>query len=313
MKKWNYLFTVPEQKKYRIIIHTDCKNEADDQFAVTQNLMTPKFIIKGIIGGHFNKNPQEYGDGHTADASVSEINKILDLMGLSGNYSVCKGSEYPLKDEETPASSDGVQMIIDEAMKEDPLPLFCIFQGAITDLASALLLKPEISSRMIAIWIGGGMYPAGGFEFNLKQDIAAANVVMKSMLPLWQIPMNVYKQMSVSLAQLQFHVQPYGKIGKYLFEQMVQYNEKCAGIAHWPHGEIWGLGDSAAIAVLMQESERTDNFYMVEAPCINYKDMTYLHAMRGNRKIRVYTQVDARLVLDDFFAKLAINYPKANS
>ncbi|HAH63601.1 MAG TPA: nucleoside hydrolase [Treponema sp.] len=312
MKEWNYEFTVPEQKQFRMLIHTDCKNEADDQFAVVQNLMTPKFIVKGIIGGHFNKNPQEYGDGHTADASVREIDRVLDLMGLSGCYPVCKGSEYPLQNEETPVLSDGARMIIDEAMRDDSHPLFCVFQGAITDLASALLLKPEIASRMTAIWIGGGMYPAGGFEFNLLQDIAAANVVMKSQVPLWQVPITVYKQVSVSLAQLQLHVKPYGKIGKYLFEQMVQYNTKCAGIAHWPHGEIWGLGDTAAIAVLLQESERIDNFFMAEAPTVNYEDMTYVQAA-GNRKIRVYTQVDARLVIDDFFAKLAINYPKADS
>lgn len=26
---WNYAFQVPEQKKLRYIVHTDCKNEAD--------------------------------------------------------------------------------------------------------------------------------------------------------------------------------------------------------------------------------------------------------------------------------------------
>ncbi len=33
MKKWNYEFDVPDTKKVRMIVHTDCKNEADDQFA----------------------------------------------------------------------------------------------------------------------------------------------------------------------------------------------------------------------------------------------------------------------------------------
>lgn len=28
---WNYAYTVPENKKVRVIVHTDCKNEADDQ------------------------------------------------------------------------------------------------------------------------------------------------------------------------------------------------------------------------------------------------------------------------------------------
>lgn len=308
MKKWNYEFDVPDQKKLRMIIHTDCKNEADDQFAVAHHLMTPKFIVKGIVGGHFNGNPQEWGEGNTAQASVDEIHKVLGLMGLAGEYPVVKGAEYPIKDEKTPNPSAGARFIIEEAMKEDKHPLFVAFQGAITDLASAILMEPAICNRMTAIWIGGGQYPEGGFEFNLQQDIAAANVVMKSAMPLWQVPMNVYKQMAVSLAELQKNVMPYGKIGKYLFAQMVEFNHKCADVSHWPHGEIWGLGDSPTIAVLMEESEKTDIYDMVKAPSIAYTDMKYSFA-EENRKIRVYKQVNARLTMEDFYAKLAINFP----
>ena len=84
MKKWNYAFEVPEQKKIRMIVHTDAKNEADDQFAIVHHLMTDKFIVKGIIAGHFNIKPQGYGEGHTAQASLDEIHKVLGLMGLEG-------------------------------------------------------------------------------------------------------------------------------------------------------------------------------------------------------------------------------------
>lgn len=312
MKKWNYEFEVPEQKKIRMIVHTDCKNEADDQYAVAHHLMTPKFIVKGIVGGHFNLNPQEYGEGHTAEASVDEVNKVLELMGLSGKYPVVKGAEYPLEDENTPRESEGARFIIKEAMKEDPRPLFVAFQGAITDLASAILMEPAICGRMTAIWIGGGAYPNGGFEFNLEQDIAAANVVLKSLMPLWQVPMNVYKQMAVSLAELQVNVKPYGKIGKYLFEQMVEFNKKCAGISHWPHGEIWGLGDSPTIGILLAESEKTDMYDMIPAPVVDYKTEGYIHG-QNNRLIRVYKDANARLTLADFYAKLAINYPEKDS
>ncbi len=122
MKKWNYEFDVPDTKKVRMIVHTDCKNEADDQFALAHHLMTPKFIIKGIIGGHFNINPQEWGEGNTAKASVDEINKVLSLMGVSGEYRVEEGAGYPLKNEETPQQSAGAELIIEEAMKEDSHP-----------------------------------------------------------------------------------------------------------------------------------------------------------------------------------------------
>ena len=53
---FKYAYQVPENKKIRVIVHTDCKNEADDQFALAHHLMTPQFVVKGIIAGHFEAN-----------------------------------------------------------------------------------------------------------------------------------------------------------------------------------------------------------------------------------------------------------------
>jgi len=310
--KNSYAFNVPEQKKIRMIVHSDCKNEADDQFAIVHQVMTPKFIVKGILGGHFNLFPREWGDGGTAKASVDEINKVLDLMGLTGVYPVLEGAPRALQDEFTPIHSAAADFIIEEAMKDDERPLFISMMGAVTDLASAILIKPEICEKMTAIWIGGGQYPEGGFEFNCRQDIAAANVLMKSSMALWQIPINVYKQMAVSLAELQARVMPYGKIGRYLFEQMVEFNNKTANIPHWPHGEIWGLGDSPTVSVLLEESEKTDIYDEVHAPNIGYEDLKYEHN-EVNRKIRVYNTVNVRLTMEDFYAKMMINFPDRDS
>lgn len=303
MSKYN--FQVPENKKIRVIVHTDCKNEADDQFALAHHLMTPKFQVKGIIAGHFEANSQEYGSGKTAQASYNEINKVLELMNMDGQYSVFKGSEQPLENEQTPIDSDGSTFIIEEAMREDDKPLYVVFQGSLTDLASAIIKKPEICERMTAIWIGGGKWPNGGFEFNLWQDIHAANVVFKSQMPLWQIPINVYKQIAVSLAELQWRVKPQGQIGNYLFEQMVAFNNKLGDFLPWPHGESWGLGDQGTVTVLLEERERM-NYDWMPAPLVT-KDMYYVHEQR-NRPIRVYHTLDARLTMEDFYAKLAINF-----
>lgn len=302
---FKYEFNVPANKKIRLLVHTDCKNEADDQFALTHHLMTPKFQIQGIIAGHFDYYPQEYGKGGTVKASYDEVIKILGLMGLEGQYPVAMGASGPLPDEKTPIPSAGAEMIINEALKDDPLPLFVVFQGSLTDLASAYLLEPQIAKGMTAIWIGGGKWPAGGFEFNLLQDIHAANVIFGSSIPLWQIPINVYKQVAVSLAELQYRVKPCGNIGRYLFEQMVAFNDKLASFQEWPHGESWGLGDQGTVTVLLEERERM-NYELFPAPRIS-DEMAYIHE-QNSRLIRVYHTLDSRLTLEDFYAKLAINF-----
>ena len=114
---WNYAYTVPENKKVRVIVHTDCKNEADDQYAVAHHLMTPRFDVKGLVAGHFWKNPQQYGELGTAQASYDEIIKVMELMGLKNQYPVKLGAPRALEDENTPIDSEGARFIIEEAMK----------------------------------------------------------------------------------------------------------------------------------------------------------------------------------------------------
>lgn len=44
-----YQYLVPETKRVRLIVNSDAKNEADDQFTIVHALLTPKFDIKGLI------------------------------------------------------------------------------------------------------------------------------------------------------------------------------------------------------------------------------------------------------------------------
>lgn len=307
---FQYDYRVPEAKRVRYIVYTDCKAEVDDQYTLAHILMTPKLDVKGIIAAHFDKmNLHGMASGVTAQASYDEILKVMDLMHVSGEYPVLMGAPTYLKDEGTPIDSEGARFIIEEAMKEDDRPLFIGVQGSITDLASAILMKPEICERMTAIWIGGGDYPEGGGEFNLMQDPCAANVVLKSSMPLWQVPVSTYKQFGVSLAELQYKVKPHGRIGDYLFRNLIALNERLSdGNWPWPHGELWGLGDEGVVAALMEESEKADGYDMIPAPAVDYETLKYVHSGQY-RPIRVYHTMNARLDLEDFFCKLAINFP----
>ena len=139
-------------------------------------------------------------------------------------------------------------------------------------------------------------------------DVAAANVVFSSSMPLWQVPTGTYKQFAVSLSELQLRVRPCGKIGRYLFEQMAALNDSLAGMPAWPHGETWCLGDEGVVCALLEDRERTGGYRLLPAPRIG-ADMRYLPGEPG-RMIRVYHTMDVRLDLEDLYAKLRINYPE---
>lgn len=188
MKDRNMELRLPSEKRARVIVNTDAKNEADDQFAIVHALLTPSFEIHGIIPAHFGTRRFT----SSMQESRAEVIHLLDLMHWSGRVRNEDGAPCALSDDSTPVPSPGASLIIEEALREDPRPLHVAFYGPLTDMASALLLDPAIQERDVrVVWIGGGPWPDGGHEFNLSNDIHAANVVMRSKVDVWQIPSTV--------------------------------------------------------------------------------------------------------------------------
>lgn len=299
MRYDNYPFTVVPEKQVRVITNTDAKNEADDAFAIVQTLLSPKCDNIGFIAAHF-------GTDRVPDSmqqSYAELETIFHTMEFPCEAMLYHGAPHALPDARTPVDSEGAQLIIREAMRDDPRPLFVTFLGPLTDLASAYLLEPRIAGRLTAIWIGGGAYPNGGQEFNLGNDIHAANVVFASKIEVWQVPKNVYEQMPVSFAELACRVRPHGAIGAYLCDQLEAHTyEPVPRKSVFRNGESWVLGDNPAIGLILYEA-RFDSEY-IPAPQFT-QDMGYLHTGL-NRAIRVYRRIDSRLILEDLYCKLAL-------
>jgi inosine-uridine nucleoside N-ribohydrolase len=294
-----FCWQIPDEKIVRVITNTDAKNEADDQFAIVHALLSPKFDNIGFIAAHFG----DVRSKTSMEDSYIELEKIFDLMNFDKKGMLYKGAPGSMPDENAPIDSEGARLIIEEAMKDDPRPLFVTFMGALTDLASAYLIEPRIAKRLTAVWIGGGTYPAGDAEFNLSNDINAANVVMKSDINLWQVPKNVYEMIPVSFAELAYRVRPRGPIGKFLFDQLIEHSfEDSPRASAFRTGESWVLGDSPAVGLILYEHRF--EFDWLPAPEIS-KDMKYIHTGK-HRAIRVYRRYDPRFILEDFYCKLAL-------
>jgi len=72
-------------------------------------------------------------------------------------------------------------------------------------------------------------------------------------------------------------------------------------------GESRVPGDSAASSLLLDD--HAFSFELVPAPSVG-ADMKYIHGS-ASRPIRMYTDIDSRFILEDFFSK--INNPGASS
>ncbi|HJV15146.1 MAG TPA: nucleoside hydrolase [Propionibacteriaceae bacterium] len=285
------------RSRRRVIIDTDAKNEADDQFAIVHALLSPSLDVRGLIAAHFGTSRSD----RSMEESREEIDLLLDLTGLEQQVTVANGASTGIADEQTPRDSEGAQLIISEsklASREEPL--FVAFLGPLTDMASAILLDPDIVNRdVVVIWIGGvgygGVETYPGVEFNLGNDIAAANVVYDSGMTVWQVPSNVYSQVSVSYAELEEKIRGTSKLADYLIDQTVEWNR-----TYWPEPiESRSLGDSPAISLMLYP--RGGNFRVMPAPRFGQEG----HYLPGSgHPIRVVESIDVRFLLEDLFAKI---------
>jgi purine nucleosidase len=281
----------------RLIINSDAKNEADDQFAIVHALLSPSIDVVGIVPAHFGTRRNH----QSQQESREEVDLLLRLLNVTG-IEVADGAPARIPDERTPIDSPGARLIIRES--EKPGPLFVIFLGPLTDMASALLLEPQLAHNrdLTVVWVGGGPYdgvhlPEVHGEFNLGNDIAAANVVLQSGLEVWQIPWTVYNMVAVGYAELDAKVAPHGTLGAYLVRQLKEVN---AGEA--VEIEHRSLGDSPAVGAVLHPTAALWRIH----PVRQFDEHARLTTVViPGRTVRVADAFDVRWLLEDMFAKIA--------
>ena len=303
-----YMFKPVATKRKRVILDTDARNFVDDQYAITHALLTPMFDLRGIIASHFGHDRIE----ESMEASWDELQRVLRYSGFEGKVNAVKGAPTKLHrrcegcfGELLPLDSDGAQLIIREAL-DTPVGerLYIGALGPLTNIVSALIMEPRITHKIVVVWNGGNNYPSGGPEFNLTNDIAAANYLFESEVEVWQIPIKTVTYPKVSLAELQYKVMPCGEIGNYLFRQTIEFYDLLKDNPGFPPPESLDICDETIIGLLMDDQRyryRYDN-----APFINSE--MYYHPCPSNRPIRIYEEIDGRYILEDLFCKLASNY-----
>lgn len=289
-------YEVPAYKKLRVIVDTDAACEADDPFAIAHALLCKKFDVKAIFA-------EQFGAPDTTARSFREIQTVLEAMDIS--VPVFMGEEGSLAQTAGKEPSAAVRFLVEEALRDDERPLFVLCMGAITNVAAAMKLCPEITKKMTVVWIGGRepAHPKAEYrEFNSGNDIEAANFVVSSGVELWLIPLTVYITMNIGLAEIQRRIYPCGKIGRHLFENMLAYN--MSEYAGWTAGESWSLGDSPAVGVALDQN--CGKYIYTEAPV--FEEDTSIRFEAGRPKIRVYTSINSRFILEDFISKLELTY-----
>ena len=282
-----------------VVLDTDAYNEIDDQFAISYLLKwKEKLNTKAIYAApFFNSNSVSPKDG--MEKSYDEIFKLLSL--LDEKVDVFKGSEKYLDNENTPVISYAAQDLAERVKNYSPQnPLYVVAIGAITNIASAILLNPEVVKNSVVIWLGGhALHYHHTKEFNMYQDVAAARVVMQSGVPFVQLPcMGVVSNFTVSKPELEFWLKGKNPLADYLAENTIKKADSYAKETAWTR-VIW---DVTAVAWLLNDSERFMESRIIPTPIPTYDN---LYATDFNSyPMRYVYNIKRDALMTDLFRKL---------
>lgn len=222
--------------RIRLVMDCDAKNEVDDQYAISWALRSPeRFDVEAVYAAPFSHGclmKLTAGDTTIMDsvgvaelsnpsggmeASYQEIFKLFDLLGENPAGRIFRGSSSYITDNNGPVDSPAARDLIQRAMSSDEI-LYVATTGAPTNIASALLMEPELVKKIVVIWLGGEPldYPHG-IEFNLIQDIEASRVLFDSGVPMVMVPvMNVVSMLTLSKPEIESYMVGKSGISDYL-------------------------------------------------------------------------------------------------
>jgi purine nucleosidase len=269
---------LPLQPLCRVVVDNDFSGDPDGLAALAHHLLAPSNRVVLVTSSFLN--PSMPGPTPTAAEGAALATELAGVVGGPAPRIVA-GNEQAF-DPSVPAASAAADAIVEEARRDDPLPLYLVCGGPLTNVAEALRSAPEIAARFTLVWIGGSL-EADAFEYNRDTDPeAAAFVLAVRDLPVHQFPLETYRRCGYSVAELEYDVGGSGRLGEWLWAHF-------ANPPDWVQlGGGWPLGDSPPLLVTA------------------LTDPWSARPLAAGERV-VHTEVDVRLLFGDMLARLRLH------
>ena len=297
----SYLLPTVPTGRVDVVLDTDAYNEIDDQYAIAYLLRSEeKLNCVAMYAAPFSNHQTRVDEG--MEKSYDELLKILRLCDREDMIPVCyKGSDKYLENESTPVISDAARDLVARANAHSAeKPLYVVAIGAITNVASALLIDPDIADKIVVVWLGGhALHWKDTKEFNMLQDVAAARVVFSKATRLVQLPcMGVVSSFAVSQPELETYLIGVNPLCDYLAKNTIRYENQ------WNEGRPWAkqIWDVTAVAWLLNDGDR----FMEAIPMpVHIPEYDHRYGLPTGDRLMLYVRhIDRTLLLEDLFNKL---------
>lgn len=270
----------------RVWLDADTANEIDDLYALTRALTAPGLEIAGLSSAQWKASP--IAEGNTLEASQLLNEALLGLLGKT-SIPAHRGSLVPVYwwGRDRAAYSGAAYHLMLEARKAAPdRKLTVVALGALTNVATALMMDPSIAARMRLYWLGAEVREGvwNKSEFNCLNDIHALNEALNARdLEISVMPANVAAQLTFDYADAAPRLRAAGRLGEFL---LGRWN------GHAPGASSWIMWDLAAIEWLLNPALVESK--LMPAPPENTP-----------RQVRVATSIDAARMRANFWEALA--------
>ena len=297
---FSLLFFHTEAQKQKVWIDADTGNEVDDVYAIVRLLYQSDISVEGISSAHFN-NPDllvfdKWNQYDTKNISTIDISQqlnehILSSLGIK-RILCCKGADRQIGrawgglDARPSAAVDALVKLVKSMPEGEKLDIICL--GALTNIASAVILHPEIIPH-IRCYILAAQYDSSHKiwnknEFNVRNDLNAFDYLME-------------------LKTIDLTIMPTTTALPFRFEKSDTFEKLSADIpAYRLLTERWEETEATSMDRILWDLALVEAYL-----CPNFTQIEYRNVPpeNGQREIKVCTKIDSEKLKSDFWKHLS--------
>lgn len=238
------------------------------------------------------------------ELSYHEILRVYEKLNMDPGGLVFRGAPNYLTSLDEPIHSASVDHIIERALAASDQPLYVSAIGCITNVASALLIEPEIIKNMVVVWTSA--FPSraqrtNAASLNLVQDRLASQLIFECGVPHVYLPgFHVGAQLSISLPEMETFVKGRGAMGDYLhhlFTHNPIYEQRGVNDISW---RTWIVWDMINIAWLLNPEWVPSD--LLPSPLLD--DELFWQHPENRHLMREAYDVNRDAIYHDFYTKL---------
>jgi inosine-uridine nucleoside N-ribohydrolase len=265
----------------QVIVDADTGNEVDDLYALVRILLEPSVEVTALNAAHWQTSHW------TVERSMENSHRLnQQLLGeLDMKTNTFRGAPARMYDWGDRAQhSAAAYEIIRQAKERDEVTILVL--GALTNVASAVFIKPSIAPKLKVHWLGTTM----DFEtkvlkrndFNPMMDPFALDYLLDSQVELTIMPVSVAVAMEIDFDEMDAKIGNHF-LGKHLQRRWVDHIDSARRSR-----VLWDL--ALVAAYINPELAKTER--------INTSRDS------GNRPITFYKSIDADAIYQDFYQTL---------